>query len=146
MSEKSTYPNRLGLKGWAVGGRWGPERYLFTLHRVTGLGLLLYFLMHVVVTSSRALGPASWDRVMGSVTGPLFLVGEYLVFLAFAFHGFNGLRLVLVELGLLTGRAEEPIYPYRSSLNIQRPFAIVAMILAAVIMVLGGYEFFFRGH
>ena len=37
------HPNRLGLKGWVAGGRWGPDRYLYTLHRVTGLGLLLYF-------------------------------------------------------------------------------------------------------
>jgi len=47
-------PNRLGMRGWAVGGRWGLERYLYTLHRVTGLALLAYFLLHIFVTSSRA--------------------------------------------------------------------------------------------
>ena len=39
MLKTRGYPNRLGVKGWAVGGHWGPERYLYTLHRVTGLGL-----------------------------------------------------------------------------------------------------------
>jgi len=146
MPEVKRYPNRLGIKGWFGGGRWGVERYLYTLHRLTGLGLLTYFLMHVVVTSSRALGAERWTETMAAVGAPVFKVGEYLVFVAFAFHAFNGLRLVLVELGVLTGRPEEPVYPYESSLNVQRPFMVVMMIAAAVVMLLGGYEFFFAGH
>jgi succinate dehydrogenase / fumarate reductase cytochrome b subunit len=68
------------------------ERYLYALHRVTGLGLLAYFLLHVIVTSSRALGADAWSRAMGAVTGELFYLGEYLVFVAFAFHALNGVR------------------------------------------------------
>ncbi len=56
MIENKGRPNRLGIVGWLAGGRWGFERYLYTLHRVTGLGILAYFLMHIVVTSSRAFG------------------------------------------------------------------------------------------
>ena len=74
--------------------------------------------------------------------GPVFLVGEFLVFVAFVFHALNGVRLVLVELGVLTGKAEDPVFPYRSSLNVQRPFMIVMMILAAILIVVGGYDFF----
>ncbi|MFO7769332.1 MAG: hypothetical protein R6W82_10320 [bacterium] len=144
--EKKTYPNRLGLKGWVGGGRWGAERYLFTLHRITGLGLVIYFLLHVVITSSRALGMEAWDASMGRVSGGIFYIGEFLVFLAFAFHALNGIRLVLVELGWLTGKAEEPTYPYKTSLNVGRPFTIIAMIVAVVIMILGGFDFFFFGH
>ena len=72
-------PNRLGIAGWVGGGRWGFERYLYTLHRVTGLALLAYFLMHIVVTTFRAFGPEAWERAMGTVSGPLFKIGEYLV-------------------------------------------------------------------
>jgi len=146
MPQAKTYPNRLGLKGWLGGGRWGFERYLFTLHRITGLGLVLYFLMHIVVTTSRALGQTWWDRTMGAVSGPIFLVGEYLVFVAFAFHAANGIRLGLIELGILTGKAEEPVYPYRSSLNVQRPFMIILMVIVAVVVLVGGYDFFFMAH
>jgi len=136
------HANRLGIKGWVTGGRWGPERYLYTLHRITGLGLLLYFLAHVVVTSSRALGPEEWGAAMSAVGGPVFKVGEFLVFVAFAFHALNGVRLVLVELGVLTGPAEEPVYPYRSSLHVQRPFLVAMMVLAVILVALGGWEFF----
>ena len=135
------YPNQLGVKGWLTGGRWGFERYLYTLHRVTGVGLVLYFLAHIIVTSSRALGQASWDAAMRRVGGPVFGFAEYLVFAAFALHGLNGLRLLLVELGFAVGRPIEPIYPYRTSVGKQRPLAIIAMILAAALLVMGGLGF-----
>jgi succinate dehydrogenase / fumarate reductase, cytochrome b subunit len=142
MVETKGHPNRLGLWGWLGGGRWGAERYLFTLHRLTGLGLLAYFLMHIFVTASRAFGEASWNQAIRNVTGPLFTVGEYLVFVAFAFHAVNGIRLFMIELGLAVGKPIEPIYPYRTSVDVQRPLAIGVMILAAIIAAIGGWDFF----
>jgi succinate dehydrogenase / fumarate reductase cytochrome b subunit len=137
-------PNRLGLKGWLGGGRWGPERYLYTLHRVTGLGILVYFLAHIFVTSSRAFGKGSWDRAMSAVGGPVFGLGEYLVFAAFAIHALNGIRLILVELGWAVGRPIEPVYPYKTSVGVQRPLAVVMMVLAVAGMALGGWSFLHR--
>jgi succinate dehydrogenase / fumarate reductase cytochrome b subunit len=142
MLEGKTHPNRLGLWGWLGGGRWGFERYLYTLHRLTGLGLLLYFVLHILLTSARAFGQEGWAAAMGRVSGTFFLVGEYLVFVAFAFHAINGIRLVLVELGFGVGKPIEPVYPYRTCLHTQRPLAILAMILAAVVIVWGGVDFF----
>ena len=140
MPRVQGYPNRLGIRGWVGGGRWGLERYLYTVHRVTGLGLLLYFLMHIVVTTSRAFGPESWERAMGAVSGPLFKFGEYLVFAAFAFHAVNGLRLVIVELGWGVGKPIEPVYPYKTSVDAQRALAIVALLVAAIIAALGAVD------
>ncbi|MGV8040055.1 MAG: succinate dehydrogenase [Thermoanaerobaculaceae bacterium] len=143
MSDSKHHPNRLGLWGWLGGGRWGMERYLYALHRVTGLGLLAYFLLHIVVTSSRALGADQWKKAMDSVTGPLFFLGEYLVFVAFAFHAANGIRLALLELGFAVGEPIEPIYPYRTSVHVQRPLALGALALAAVLVVIGTVSMWF---
>jgi succinate dehydrogenase / fumarate reductase, cytochrome b subunit len=141
MIENKGRPNRLGLKGWLAGGRWGFERYLYTLHRLTGLGLLTYFVLHIGVTSSRAFGEQAWNTAMGSVSGPLFKVGEFLVFAAFAFHALNGVRLALVELGFAIGKPIEPVYPYRTSVDEQRPLAIGVMVLAAIVVIVGGFGF-----
>jgi succinate dehydrogenase / fumarate reductase cytochrome b subunit len=141
--ESHAHPNRLGIRGWVGGGRWGFERYLYTLHRLTGLGLLTYFLMHLFVTSARVFGPEAWKTAMDAVTGPAFTVGEYLVFLAFAFHAVNGIRLALIELGFAVGRPIEPIYPYATSVGRQRPLALAVLMIAGVIAVWGGYNFFF---
>ena len=140
---KTQFDNRLKIKGWLTGGRWGVERYMYFLHRVTGLGLLAYFLIHIFVTTSRVYGPESWQKTMAAFAQSWIGYGEILVFLAFSFHAFNGIRLVLIELGFLVGKAEEPVYPYKSSLNVQRPFAIITLIIASIVSVAGIYNFFF---
>jgi succinate dehydrogenase / fumarate reductase, cytochrome b subunit len=141
--ESRAYPNRLGIRGWVGGGRWGFERYLYTLHRLTGLGLLAYFLLHIFVTSARVTGQeADWVKAMASVTGPLFKWGEYLVFAAFAFHAVNGVRLGLIELGFAVGRPIEPVYPYATSVGRQRPLALAVLAIAGGLAVWGGLDFF----
>lgn len=140
MAEQERPQNRLGVVGWLGGGRWGIERYAYALHRVTGLGILLYFLMHIVVTSLRAWGIYSWVPG-GPLHKPIYRFGEFLVVAAFAFHAFNGLRLFLVEMGLSVGRPIEPVYPYKTSLGVQRPLLIVMMVFGALFLVAGGVEF-----
>ena len=142
MLQTHEHPNRLGILGWLAGGRWGPDRYLYSLHRLTGLGLLAYFLIHVVVTSSRALGPAAWQRSMESVSGPLFYFGEYLVFVAFAFHAINGLRLVFAELGFGVGKPIEPVYPYKTAVDVQRPWVLISLAIILALIALGTVDFF----
>ena len=79
---------------------------------------------------------------MATVSGTFFTLGEYAVFVAFAFHAINGIRLVVVELGIGVGKPIEPVYPYRTSVDVQRPLAVVVMLVAAVLVVLGGLDFF----
>jgi succinate dehydrogenase / fumarate reductase cytochrome b subunit len=144
--ESKKYDNHLGITGWLGGGRWGVERYLYFLHRLTGLAILAFFLLHIFASSTRIYGPETWNAAMQTLKNPFFRLGEYLVFIAFAFHALNGIRLIFVELGLAVGKAEEPIFPYKSSINNQRPFMVVTMVIAAVLIVFGGYNSFFLSH
>jgi len=139
MAEMARHDNRLGLWGWLGGGRWGLERYAYILHRLTGLGILFYFLMHIVVTSLRARGIYLWTEG-AALHKPIFRAGEFLVFLAFAYHACNGIRLVLVELGFAVGKPIEPVYPYRTSLNVQRPLLVLMMLAALALVAAGGWE------
>jgi succinate dehydrogenase / fumarate reductase, cytochrome b subunit len=137
--------NKLGIWGWLGGGRYGAERYAYTLHRLTGLGILAYFILHIFVTGSRIGGAHSWETSMANFENWYFKLGEFLVFLAFAYHALNGLRLGLTELGFLMGKPTRPLYPYRSSVMRQRPVLIVLMILAAILMIAGGADFYLLG-
>ncbi len=145
MSEIKRFDNHLGIVGWLGGGRWGVERYLYIIHRIAGLGILLFFMVHIFESSVRIFGPQSWNAAMAVLKHPVFKFGEFVLFCGFAFHALNGLRLILVELGLAVGKAEEPVYPYRSSLNVQRPLMIVAMIVAAMVILAGGMNIFILG-
>ena len=71
---------------------------------------------------------------------PAVIFFEYLVYAAFVFHGLNGVRLILIELGLAVGKPERPVYPHRSSLDSQRILMIVLMIITAVLSALGGFD------
>lgn len=135
-------PRRLGIVGWLRGGRRGLEGYLYVLHRLSGLALLGFLCLHVLVTASRLLGEETWARVMASTDVPALRFLEYMVFAAFAFHALNGVRLVLVELGIGLGRPIEPVYPYKTCLGVQRPLSIVMMVLAALLILAGGLDFF----
>ena len=134
--------NNLGIAGWIFGGRYGADRYAYALHRVTGLGMLFYFLLHIFVTGSRAGGAEKWEGWMNFFAqSPFFATGEFLVFLAFIFHAVNGIRLVLVELGLLVGKPGLPSYPYGYSTLRQRPIMIGFMCVVVILAIVAGVDF-----
>lgn len=140
MAEFHRHDNRLGVWGWLGGGRWGVERYAYILHRLTGLAILLYLLMHTLVTTLRVQGVYIWTEG-GFLHQPIFRLGEFCVVAAFAFHAFNGIRLVLVELGFAVGKPIEPIYPYKTSVGVQRPLLVAVMALAFFFLLVGAYNF-----
>lgn len=86
--------------------RWFDPRYrsigswAFILNRVTGLGLVLYLLMHLVALGQLAAGPAAYDGFISLVHNPLFKLGELLVIAACFIHGFNGIRIALNSVGV----------------------------------------------
>jgi succinate dehydrogenase / fumarate reductase cytochrome b subunit len=139
---QTRHKNKLGIWGWLGGGRYGLERYAYALHRLSGLGILAYFILHIFVTGSRAGGQQQWEATMGFFEQPLFKFGEFLIFLAFAYHAANGIRLVLAELGYTIGKPGVTSYPYVYCTMRQKPLFVVLMIIAAVLMVAGGSDIY----
>ncbi|HSW57534.1 MAG TPA: hypothetical protein VLH15_03980 [Dehalococcoidales bacterium] len=132
-----TKPNHLGVRGWFWGGNYRVERYLFLLHRLTGLGIILFGIIHLAVTTFyRIQGQATWESAMLALSGPWFKIGETLVILAFSFHALNGLRLILQELGIILGKPTRPIFPFRDTLRKQRKMTLSVMVLVALIFVI----------
>ena len=138
-----SYPNRLGVKGWAYAGQYTFERYLYLGHRLSGVGLIAYMVLHILETANRMRGEAAWAGLMALFASPPFKVIEYLLFAAAVFHALNGLRLLLTELGLFLGKPKDPVYPYSTSVKRHRPLTYVIMALAGLIIVLGGSSLFF---
>jgi len=142
-SKSTAYNNRLGLKGWVYAGRYTFERYLYLAHRLSGLGLLAYMVLHIIETATRMRGEQAWAGLMALFASPPFKLIEYLLFAAAVFHAMNGVRLLLTELGFFLGKPKEPVYPYSSSIMRHRPLTYVIMALAGLIMILGGSSLFF---
>ncbi len=138
--------NYLGPRGWVWAGKYTLERYLYLLHRVTGLGILLFLLFHLTATTIfRIQGQDVWEATVAFLSNPWFKVGEYLVCVAFVYHAINGLRLILQELGFTLGRPTPPVYPYKDSIRKKRPWTIVLMVVIIVFSLVFFYDFIAGG-
>ena len=100
------YNNRLGVKGWVYAGKYSFERYLYLGHRLSGLGLIAYMVLHIVETANRIRGERAWAELMALFSSPPFKVIEYLLFAAAVFHAMNGVRLLMAELGFFLGKPQ----------------------------------------
>jgi succinate dehydrogenase / fumarate reductase cytochrome b subunit len=103
------------MRGIRTGHAGGPARWLdprgrhlgtwaFVVNRLTGLGLVAYLYLHLIVLSTLLRGPEAWDGLVELFRRPLFLAFDVLLVLGLAFHGVNGLRVALVGSGLLADR------------------------------------------
>ncbi len=134
MKQIQPKQNYLGVSGWVWAGNYKLERYLYLLHRVTGLGMLLFVIFHLTVTTFfRIQGQDVWEATMALLRNPWFKFGEYLVAVAFVYHALNGLRLILQEFGFALGKPTPPIYPYKDALRKKRPWTLA---MVAVIFIL----------
>lgn len=79
---------------------YSTDNLLFILHRITGVGLLAYLLIHIWMVSTAMLGgPEMFDRVMGVLAAPEFLIADIVLLGSITFHMINGLRLMAHERG-----------------------------------------------
>jgi len=137
-----TPPRRLGVRGWVYAGRYGIDRYLYLLQRVSGLGLVLYLFLHIYETGVRLRGEAAWTATMALFRHPVFVFLEFVVFAGFVYHALNGLRLIVAELGWALGAPSRPVYPYRSSLRRHRPWVYALMLLSGILLALAAADIF----
>ena len=146
MKQIQPRQNYLGVGGWIWAGRYGLERYLYLLHRVTGLGLILFVIVHLIMTTVfRIQGQDVWESTMDILHNPWFKFGEYLVVVAFIYHALNGLRLVIQELGFALGKPTPPIYPFKDSLRKKRPGTYVMIAVVVILAALFLFDFFKGG-
>lgn len=89
--------------------QWGDVRqrnvgmWAYALNRITGLGLVLYLYIHLVVLSMLVGGPAAWDPFIKIVRSPLFYTLDVILIAGWLIHGLNGLRVTLTGVGLALG-------------------------------------------
>lgn len=146
MADERPRQNYLGIAGWVWAGNYKIERYLYLLHRVTGLGLMLFGIFHLTATTIfRVQGEAVWNSTMAFLDNPLFKIGEFLVVVAFAYHALNGLRLILQELGFTLGKPVPPIYPFKDAIRRKRLWTLATMAAVMVLVVVFFIDFTLGG-
>ena len=66
------------------------------LHRLTGVGLVLYLVLHIWGLKS-ITDPAAYNALIASYHAPIFKVAEFGLLIACVYHALNGLRIVLID-------------------------------------------------
>lgn len=72
--------------------------FQFLLHRITGLGTLLFLTFHIVTTASVYFYPSFYNRFISVFRSPIFMIGEIVLVFCVIFHGVNGLRIAYFDL------------------------------------------------
>ena len=69
----------------------------WVLHRITGVAIFFFLLVHVLDTSLVRVSPEAYNAVIGTYQTPIMSLGEVALVGAIVFHAFNGLRIILVD-------------------------------------------------
>jgi succinate dehydrogenase / fumarate reductase, cytochrome b subunit len=73
-------------------GQWS-----WVLHRITGLGVLFFLILHAIDTSWAVFYPAEYEHAIRIYQSPLFTIGEFALIGAVVYHALNGLRIAIFD-------------------------------------------------
>jgi succinate dehydrogenase / fumarate reductase cytochrome b subunit len=110
------------VRGRRLGG------WAFLINRATGLGVLLYLYLHLIVLSMLAGGPGSWDGFVSIAGNPIFLALDVVLLFGLLAHGLNGIRVALVGLGIVIDR--------------QRALFVAMFVIGFIVFLIGALRIF----
>ena len=67
------------------------------LHRLAGVGVLLFLALHIVDTFLVGFGQEVYDQVIAVYKTPFMRVMEVLLVAAVLYHALNGIRVILID-------------------------------------------------
>ena len=92
-----------GILGWARFLHKGIGFFAYLMHRISGIVIVAYLYLHFFVLSNLLKGGATFDNLITSFTyGPfyIFIIMDILLSVVIFYHGANGIRLMLNEVGI----------------------------------------------
>lgn len=69
----------------------------WVLHRITGVAIFFFLLVHVLDTALVRVSPEAYNAVMHTYKTPIMGLGEAALVGAIVFHAYNGIRIILVD-------------------------------------------------
>ncbi|MBL8165052.1 MAG: succinate dehydrogenase, cytochrome b556 subunit [Anaerolineae bacterium] len=73
-------------------GQWS-----WVLHRISGLGVVLFLTLHVIDTSWSVFYPDLYVKAIAVYQTPLFTIGEFGLVACVVYHAFNGIRIAVMD-------------------------------------------------
>jgi succinate dehydrogenase / fumarate reductase cytochrome b subunit len=95
----------------------------FLLHRLTGLGTLLFLTIHILDTSTVYFFPSLYEHAIELYRSTPLMLGEIILVFCVIYHGINGLRIAIFDL----------FFPDKWTIEIQPKVALWSIILAILL-------------
>src|SRR5215468_10591700 len=102
--------------------------WAYALNRITGIGLVVYLYLHLVVLSLLLGGPTAWDSFVAVARSPYVLALDVILLAGILIHGLNGLRIAMTGFGIGVGA--------------QKALFVVVMVVSAVTLSLAAIKIF----
>ena len=106
----------------------GIGQWSWIFHRITGVGVLLFLLIHILDTALIILGPQAYNAVISLYRHPVFKVFEIGLVAAVLFHALNGVRIILFDFWVDLTRFHRQLF------TVQMVLFVLIMIPVIVIM------------
>jgi succinate dehydrogenase / fumarate reductase, cytochrome b subunit len=84
MPAGTLYRGKVGMWSWV-------------LHRISGVGIFFFLLVHILDTALVRVSPEAYNAVIAVYKTPIIGVAELGLVAAILFHGLNGLRVIAVD-------------------------------------------------
>lgn len=77
--------------------RGGEGMWTWVLHRITGVSVFFFLLVHVLDTALVRVSPQAYDLIIATYKTPIVNLLEVGLVGAVLYHALNGLRIVLID-------------------------------------------------
>ena len=92
-----TRPESAGKIGSGTLYRGGFGMWSWVAHRISGVGIFFFLLVHVLDTAMVRVDPEAYNAVMATYKNPIMGIGEMGLVAGIVYHAFNGLRIILID-------------------------------------------------
>lgn len=94
----------------------------FMLHRLTGLGVLLFLAIHILDTATVYFFPSLYEHAIAIYRTTIFGIAEIGLVFAVLYHGSNGIRIAVFDW-----------FPHLWTIERQRKIAVLTLIFTIII-------------
>jgi succinate dehydrogenase / fumarate reductase, cytochrome b subunit len=102
-------------------GQWS-----WLLHRITGLGVLLFLLVHIVDITLIGFGPTVYNDGIAIFSTGIIRVISMALIASVVFHAFNGIRIILIDF-------------WPAGYKYQRQMFTIVLVISVVLSVAAAY-------
>lgn len=92
-----TRPESAGKIGSGTLYRGGFGMWSWVAHRISGVGIFFFLLVHVLDTAMVRVDPEAYNAVMATYKNPIMGIGEMGLVAGIVYHAFNGVRIILID-------------------------------------------------